>query len=201
MPKLNHVKAARKDYPREGIAKGDSYYYWEFRTGGVIRSKTHPKPSQLTQSEFLSTIYGITEDLETLSADTYVSEEEGKIVIDHSGLESAIGDAVANLETLRDETQDKHDNMPDSLQDGPTGELLQNRVDSVSEMIDTLEGIDLGEAENFDEEEDEEVEAASETLIDVADAALAKLETRRERATEIVQAIIDEIQGVSFDGE
>ena len=46
-------RKARKDYPREGIKAGDTYWYVKLkmqRGGRVMRSLTPFKPSQLTQS-------------------------------------------------------------------------------------------------------------------------------------------------------
>ena len=48
--------------------------------------------------------------------------------------------------------------MPDHLQDCGTGEMLQNRVDSVTEMADELENIDLSIVDNEPEKSDFETE-------------------------------------------
>ncbi len=53
MARAHFVKKARKDNPAAGIKAGDSYYWWKFRRGGKHYSKTAPRPSQLTQSEYL----------------------------------------------------------------------------------------------------------------------------------------------------
>lgn len=130
MPRVHTVKKARKDYPNQGIQKGDTYYWWEFRFGGKVRSKTYPKPSQLTQSEFLGTLYDIEERLGDLTLDDV---EEG-----------CLDDIISELENLRDETQDKWDNIPEQLQDtSDAGMLLQERVDSLEEFISDLENVDL----------------------------------------------------------
>ncbi len=50
MPRVKSQKA-NKDYPDQGIAKGDTYYKWSFRFGGTHKSLTYPRPSQLTQSK------------------------------------------------------------------------------------------------------------------------------------------------------
>ena len=50
MPRVYTVNAARKDYPDDGISKGDTYYYWKFNYGSKVKSKTYPKRSQLTRS-------------------------------------------------------------------------------------------------------------------------------------------------------
>jgi hypothetical protein len=52
MARAHFVKKARKAIPGTDIKKGDSYYWWKFRFGGKRTSKTAPKASQLTQSEF-----------------------------------------------------------------------------------------------------------------------------------------------------
>ena len=64
MPRV-HTQKARKDYPKEGIKKGDMYYKWSIKTGpasGInYRSLTLPKPSQLTGSSFMQEYYSIQE--------------------------------------------------------------------------------------------------------------------------------------------
>jgi hypothetical protein len=51
MPRV-HKQVAGKDYPSAGITKGETYYKWKFRYGGVRRSLTPPRPSQLTMSRW-----------------------------------------------------------------------------------------------------------------------------------------------------
>lgn len=188
MTRLHFVKKARKDYPQYGIKKGESYYWWKFRYGSKRMSKTQPRQSQLTQSEFLSTVYGVQEDLEDLSASDF--EED---------LEEARHKAKDTLEELRDETQEKHDNMPDQLQDSETGELLQNRGDELDNMINDLDGVDCEvdeesirqdiiseypNPENLTEEQKEEAEEKIKEAI----------EQRR-------QEIIDELTAITYEGE
>lgn len=69
MPRVHRQKAA-KDYPEHGIAKGDTYYRWAFRYGGKRKSKTYPRPSQLTQSKLgdvLAAYEGVQDDLELMA--------------------------------------------------------------------------------------------------------------------------------------
>ena len=89
MPRVYFVKKARKDYP-VGIKKGDSYYWWKFRYGGIHRSKTRPRPSQLTQSEFLSTIYAIIEEIQDVTITDFNSIEELKEFIEEKAEEKII---------------------------------------------------------------------------------------------------------------
>lgn len=49
------------------------------------------------------------------------------------------------LESIRDEQQEHLDNMPDSLQFGGTGELLQERIDGLDAAIDSLNEVDYAD--------------------------------------------------------
>lgn len=150
MARVHHVKKARKDNPV--AKKGESYYWWKPRVngrGGAIRySKTYPSRSQTTQSEFLSAAYDI--------ADASIP-----------GCENADGfRAVAEeIRTLGQEQQDKFDNMPEGLQQGDTGQLLEERAYECESWADELDRIadELGDGEpagdddeNGDDEDDEE---------------------------------------------
>lgn len=141
MPKVHFVKKARKD--NSLVKNGESYYWWKFRRGGKHLSKTYPKQSQLTQSEFLGELYRLQEEIEDLVAD--------------DSLASAVADLAERFRTLGEEQSDKRDNMPDSLQDSPTGELLQTRADRCEEIASDLENLDLeDDGEERTEEEQEE---------------------------------------------
>lgn len=107
--------------------KGEKFYTWKFRYGGARRSRTYPKPSQLTQSEFLHRVYEVPENQPDFS--------------DKEELTAWLEETISNLEELRDEQEEKRYNMPESLQESPTGELLQNRYDSLDEWITELEDI------------------------------------------------------------
>ncbi len=123
MPRVHHVKKARKDNP--AVKKGESYYWWKFRYAGKRYSKTRPKSSQLTQSEFLSRLYAIDEQ------DTPWSLEDLK----------------DELESLQEMCEDSLQNMPEQLQDSSeSGQLLQERIDGLEDWIgqlDSLEDDDL----------------------------------------------------------
>lgn len=152
MARAKFVKAAAKDYPAHEIKKGESYFWWKFRFGGKHYSKTAPRAAQLTSSEFLSTVYDLNDELSEFSADTLEALRDG------------IADFVSRIQDLSSETEDKLNNMPDSLQQGPTGELLQSRIDSLSDMESNLDSIDADDiervAEQSAEEHEEEVEKA-----------------------------------------
>lgn len=135
MPKVNFVKSAAKDNPV--CKKGESYYWWKFRYGGKHYSLTPPKASQLTQSEFLSTLYNLQEQRDNLVS----SFREGK---DYDSFKSDVESLAEEFTTLGSECQDKFDNMPEGLQQGDVGQLLETRANKceeiASELTDAAEG-------------------------------------------------------------
>lgn len=176
MPRVNHVKKARKDVKDTDIKAGDSYYWWKFRYGGKRYSKTPPRPSQLTQSEFLSTVYDIQEEIEGLPAD--------------DSLPGAVEDIVSRLRDLASECEEKKSNMPDALQDGDTGQMLQDRADACEAAADELEGIDL---EDWTEDE----EATKEERVDDPDAPAVNADGKTEE--DYWAERLEEVQAVSID--
>ena len=133
MPRVTHVKHARKDYPQYDIKQGDEYYWWKFRFGSKHKSKTTPARSQLTQSEFLSTIYDLEDRLGALSAEGSTRED----------VQSDVDSIKDELEALASQCEDNRSNMPESLQDSESGQLLETRAEAVQNMISALESIDL----------------------------------------------------------
>lgn len=148
MARVHHVKKARKNYKHAGIKKGESYYWWKFRYGGKNMSKTYPKPSQLTQSEFLGALYAMQEKISDFSCDT---------VDEFNSFKEEI---IEEIDQLIDETQGKLDNMPDALQQAPTGELLQNRIDALEDWKSQIENIECSESEDDEFDESDAATAA-----------------------------------------
>lgn len=142
MPRVHTVKKSMKEYPGTDIKKGDTYYWWEFRYGGLRRSKTYPKPYQLTNSPFLQGMYRAQETQQNLVAD--------------DGLEQAIQDLAQELRDLGEEAQSSFDNMPEGLQQGDTGQLLEARVSAMEAAADALEEIDFSDVPTKEEDEDQD---------------------------------------------
>lgn len=166
MARLHHVEKARKDYPESGINKGDSYYWWQFAFSAKSKSLTRPTRSQLTRSEFYGTVYDI---------------EDREMPANIDDFESFISEIVDELTQLAEEQEEKHENMPESLYDSPTGELLDERAEAVRQWASDLENVDV----EFDEE-----------TVDVeglhSDDAKAQIESaKEERISEIQEAISD----------
>ena len=181
MPKVTKIERAGKDYPEFGIKKGESHYVWSIKMqrGGIVRrSKTYPRQSQLTMSEYKGDAYRINEQIEDLKASDYS---------DVSDVESARDDLVSNAEELRDSQQDKLDNMPEGLQQGSTGEMLQSRIDAMDQFISELESIDFDE---FDEDQ-EHAEWSEDNRVN----------SEGQTIEEVIEALVDQIKEISIDVE
>lgn len=144
MARAHFVKSARKADKAAGIKVGDSYWWWKFRYGGKHKSKTRPRPSQLTQSEFWSNFYSIQEDTEDV------------VLESASDLQELIDNLRDQLSDLASEQEEKLSNMPDQLQEAESGQLLQERADALNELISELEHI---ETEYDDDDMDEDGKA------------------------------------------
>ena len=175
MARVTHVKKARKANKEAGIKKGDSYYWWKFRFGGKRFSLTPPRRSQLTQSNFYSQLY---------DAEDAIGDLEAGAFSDVSSLQSEIDSIKDNLESLKSECEDSLSNMPDSLQSAPTGELLQERIDELDNLISELDSIDYSEPEEATKED----KLPKESLEDAQDRLLL----------ERCQEVIDEAQAANW---
>lgn len=141
MPRVNHVKACRKAQgpcPKCGTAinPGDPYLWWEFRYGGkhVRCTNCPPRASELTQSAFLAMIY----DAQDFQASITENDQ--------------IQDLIDMIAEARDLAQESLDNMPEQLQEGDTGIMLQERVEACEQWISELEDlIDNDEVDWHDE--------------------------------------------------
>lgn len=146
MPRV-HYRKARKDYPANGIKKGDMYYFTKLklqRGGMVKRSLTPFKPSQLTNSPYSSGTLAVGEGWDA-------GDKDG----------AAMRDAAETLREIGTECQDGFDNMPEGLQQGDTGQLLENRASELEAKADELDGLadeydGLEEPEEMDEPDGDE---------------------------------------------
>lgn len=145
MPRVHHVQKAAKDHPEIGVKKGEPYYHWTFKNqrgpGTQVKSKTYPKPSQLTRSAFKSQWRGFSETIAEMPLD--------------DGLYDALQELAGEIRALGEECQSSLDNMPEGLQQGSTGELLQTRIDNCESWASEIEGLD--DPGQFDESEIEDL--------------------------------------------
>jgi vacuolar-type H+-ATPase subunit D/Vma8 len=91
-------------------------------------------------------------------------EDKAALESARDNLVSAFRSVADQIQQLGEETSDKLNNMPDGLQQAPTGELLQQRADGCESLADALtsaaddiEGIEAAEltAELAEEKKDE----------------------------------------------
>jgi hypothetical protein len=169
--RVHEVKKSRVAYP--GIPLGSHYYWWKFAYREAIRSLTRPKPSQLTQSAFISEALSIQEDMDELGT--------GDI---RDGI--SLSDYADRIRELGEQASDSLGNMPDALQQSPTGELLQNRADNCEQWASDLESVDM----DIDEDgirADAEEEAKQDERWENADGA-----DNNELIDEIIDSKTDE---------
>ena len=114
------------------IKKGEPYYWWQFAYSPKQISKTPPKASQLTQSEFLGWLYDLQERIENISDGISIED-----------LESEVDEIKSEMEEKKDEQEEKRSNMPEGLQDSGSGEILQQRYDVLESAISEIESIDF----------------------------------------------------------
>ena len=134
------TQIAAKDYPDQGIKKGDTYYSWTpgFR-GRLQRSLTPPRQSQLTGNDKLSRVYSISED---------IGDQAAKCD-NLADLASLLETAASDLGDIIDEYRESFDNMPEGLQQGDVGQQLESNADELDGWKDELEEA-AGEIEGLD---------------------------------------------------
>lgn len=123
------------------INVGESYWTWCFYGGQPIYSKTKPRQSQLTNNSFKQELYSIQESVEDFSTED--PDEVGEFV----------EELISNLEELRDTCQESFDNIPEQLQEGNSGQILQERIENLDDVISNLENIDTEFSSELDESE------------------------------------------------
>jgi hypothetical protein len=161
------------------VPKGTEYYKWQKKNQPPTISLTPPTRQQLTSSDFLIQIYDLEDDINSFQA-------EGP-----EDIQSAVDGWREQVETLRDELEEKRENMPESLQESPVGQLLQERYDALDEWLNELDSIDL------DDYPTEEIDTEDEELEDIENDETEQ--THEERLREWLDEKIDEIQNLCFN--
>jgi len=127
MTQVNKVKCARRDYPEEGIKKGESYYWWKFRHGPRMMSKSYPKKSQITQNPHLAKLY---KAIETYHETVEAAESIDDVVTILNYIAEAITACHERSETLEKVLRDMRGLAEDLEEDQQLeeGELLTDIV-------------------------------------------------------------------------
>jgi len=193
--KVYEVKHARKAKPDAGIAVGDRYYWWCFLGRSGKRrysikcvSKTYPRRSQLTRSAFLGALYDIEDTVSDIEA--------------NDSFPDVLEEIKADIQSLIEETQASLDNMPENLQQGETGQLLQERIEGLESWLQEIEGIDANEPDEETLTQEADLEAEEEQGGEGADKAEVEaraLELLEEKKEEHWQQYVDELQGTSHN--
>jgi hypothetical protein len=168
MPRVNHVKKARKDTPV--CKRGESYYWWKFRHGGKRFSLTYPKQSQLTQSPYLSVIYdcsdkwGEIEDPTSIDTDDMTQEQIAGRLEDVANTMESVAE---NLRELIDRYEESASNMEeyfsgaekvDQLRESgaaceQTCDDIDNMVQEVRDAASEVESYEKPDKADFDDED------------------------------------------------
>ncbi len=107
----------------------------DFLKGKTLKEEVKPKkisnPNRKKfRSEFRQAIACIQDGLEAITLDN---------------AEELISNAKDELESIGSECQDKFDNLPEGLQQGHIGQLLQERAEACSDLVLELEGLNITE--------------------------------------------------------
>lgn len=114
------------------IPVGSTVYWWKFREIGKQYSATYPRRQDLTRSEFLKTFYDIADQVEAWDEDLQPE---------------SIDEILDQIETLKEETEESLEAMPEQLQEtSSAGELLQERIEELenwhSDLDNTKDGFE-----------------------------------------------------------
>lgn len=176
MAKIERPKA-RKEYKcskcGEVIKPGDTYLKGTpFRRSPVIRcTKCGLRSWELSSSDY---VQGVGRVCDCWEEDYGCGEDTAQSIADE-------------LSNILDNTQDSLDNMPEGLQEGDTGQLLQERIDCLYDVISELENIDYDsikeeaetniDVEEGDENYEEELEGEiKSSLTDAINEALSQID-------------------------
>lgn len=150
MARVHHVKKARKANKAHGIKKGQEYWWVQPNRWSGKRIFTRPpRPSETTGSEYYGTLWEIQERMADAMKGPPLAQrgevqQPDKRPKTFEELRTMVEEWVGDLEQLKDDTQDKFDNMPEGLQSGDTGQTLEQRVSDLEEYIGELQGIEVG---------------------------------------------------------
>ena len=179
MAKLE-TPVARKEYKcskcGEAIKKGDQYQKGiPFRRPPIIRClKCGIYRWECSSSEYVQNVGRV--------CDCWQEDHE-------LGVDTA-EEIIAELTNIQDMCQGSLDNMPEGLQEGDTGQLIQERIDQLDDAMSELEAIDY-------ESVKEEAEAEAENEFDAGtDEYEASVKARIEE--QLTDAINEALGGLDY---
>ncbi len=132
MARVNRVEKSRKEQKCSKcgitIPVGGAYVWAKPRYGSkIVRCTTCGiKSWETSGSDYVRTIGSL--------------QDEWR---DSFGIDETVAESIQEtLEELKDNCQESLDNMPEALQYGPTGEMLQERIDNLDSVISELNCFD-----------------------------------------------------------
>lgn len=143
-----HTAKAAKDYPENGIVKGDTYFFWQLYKQPRQMSKTPPRQSQLTGSVKLSQVYAAVELLaDRIAAATSTDD-----------LVEALNDCASDINDVAEEYRDSASAMESVFPSGcPTMYMCNESADELesfaSELESSAEGINALDPSEYAEDE------------------------------------------------
>lgn len=141
MARLHYVKKARRTYYGTGIKKGSGYYWWKFNYGAKQRSKTKPKPQQLTRDDYAILLLDVDDIKDDLS-----------VGMGGQDVSANLDSIKEMLDEAKDRYQESFDNMPDQLQEtSMAGEILTERIEALESYMEDFEGIEVNDDMNEEE--------------------------------------------------
>lgn len=177
-------RKAAKDYPQQGIKKGDTYWYVKLKLqrGGIVKRQKEPfKQSQLTTSEFKGAVFDWQDELAKIED------------------RDAATTAAESIRNIGEEQQEKFENMPEGLQQGSTGELLEERANACEQAADEIDEI-VSEWEDAESTWEDEINTYREELAAYREQE-RKIEAEEDRSEDEELSEPDLPENTSEDGE
>lgn len=168
MPKVHHVKSARK---ANTVAQlGEEYYWWKFRFGDKLYSKTYPKRSQLTQSDKLGRIYDVDDSIDAAFANFFpIDLDTTEVNID--ALISDLEQAHIDIADVSEEYQGSADSIREHFAESPTADECEERANDlwqyateINTLISEVEAVKLGKGPGALDNYQQEVQDLRENL-------------------------------------
>ncbi len=188
MAKINRIKA-RKEYTcskcRKKILVGEEYLKGvPYMRKPIIRCLSCGLSSwELSSSEYIQRVGNLVENWEK----DYAIDED-------------IFDSIASeIEEIKDECEDRYENIPDQLKEGEAGTLLEERIEALEGVYDELTSRDFGTIisdafEEYDEEEAKEMLSAL-GVNDIIEASFFDISaTANETDCDALEELLDDIK-------
>ena len=152
MPLVHYVKKARKD--NSAAKRGESYYWWKFAYDPRQYSKTMPKRSQLTKSDYKGCVY----DLQ----DSVVDYSDISSEFEFDNMVTEIEDQVTDI---MEQCEASRLNLRPNLQEvSPNAKLLKARAASCKKCLEQLDALEW-DVDKYEENDSFDLSVIDEALI------------------------------------